>query len=176
MAGPLPHRIVSAMEPLETATVGEIAAATGDPPESLYYHVRRLARVGILVHVGKRSTGGRPEAVWRLPAEEIVFDKTSTDPAYLEALSRSVASLLKMVERAYRASVRPGGGRRTGRRRTLMVQQHVARLRQDDLATLNRRLEEIADFVRERDVGAKATARTSSVSLTMIMTPTHRHD
>ncbi|MCA9311668.1 MAG: helix-turn-helix transcriptional regulator [Phycisphaerales bacterium] len=167
LASPLAHRVASGLERIGPATVAELGAAIGEAPESLYYHVRRLHAAGILRPAGQRETGGRPEVVWEVPGGEIVFDHEGRDPRFRAALARAGESLMRMAARGYAGAVRRGDASRRGRGRTLMLQQHFTRLRPADLAELNRRLEEIAAFVRERDAGEKGT----SVSLTMVMTP-----
>ncbi len=166
LTAPLAHRVVAAFERMGPATIAEVADTIGAPPESLYYHVRRLSRAGILIEAERRDTGGRPEIVWEIPGREVAFDHTTNDPDFLDALCRAADALLRLASRTYHAAVRSGASRR-GRRRTLMLQQHAVRLRARDLEELNNRLEEIADFIAEHDAGPG----TPMISLTMVMAP-----
>ena len=167
LSGPLPHRLVSALERLGACTVSDLAAAIDEPPASLYYHVRKFVRTGLVRECGTRGEGTRAETVYEIPGRELVFDHANESSEYLAALGKAVASVLRLASRTYETALGRRGARRLGSRRNQMIQQHYARLSATDLAELNRRLEDIADFVRERDrPGAKPW-----VSITMVLAP-----
>ncbi len=85
LAGPLPHRITAVMERLGPCTVREVAEAIGEKPETLYYHVRRLHRLGLLCERGQRRSGSNTQAVYELPGRELVFDHRQSTPTFLAA-------------------------------------------------------------------------------------------
>lgn len=170
LTGPMPHRLVSAFERMGQCTVGELSDELDEPAESLYYHVRRMVGAGVLRQCGVRPTSRRDEAIYELPGKELVFDPNNTSPAFLTALGKSVSALLRLADRAYGLAIAARGTKRKGGARNLMIQQHYARLGADDLTELNRRLEDIADFIQERD---DPTARPW-VSLTMALSPVAR--
>ena len=170
LSGPLPHRITAAMERLGPCTVREVAGAIDEPPESLYYHIRRLHRLGLLRERGRRRSGANEQAVYELPGRVIVYDPRNTSKDFLAALRRSAAALLRATDRMWQAALGHPATRRAGRRRNLMIQHHYARLNARDLAELNQRLEAIARFVHERDDPAAGPW----LSLTMVMSPVIR--
>lgn len=170
LTGPMPHRLVSAFERMGQCTVGELSDALDEPAESLYYHVRRMVGAGVIRQCGMRPTSRRDEAIYELPGKELVFDPTNKTPAFLAALAKSVSALLRLADRAYGLAIAARGTRRKGGTRNLMIQQHYARLGADDLTELNRKLEDIADFIQERD---DSSARPW-VSLTMVLSPVAR--
>lgn len=165
--GPLPHRMVAVWERLGACSVAELAAVIGETPEVLYYHVRRLVKVGLIVPITPGDPGRRAEAIYELPGRELVFDHRQTTPAFLDALANAVGALLRLAERTYREALPLPHARRLGARRNLMLQQHDARLSPRSLSELNRRLEDIATFVAKHD----DPARTDWISLTMVLAP-----
>lgn len=167
LSGPLPQRLISAFERLGRCTVADLADAIDEPVASLYYHVRKFERVGLIRAAGTRGEGQRAEAVYEFPGRELVFDHANESEVYVTALGKAVGSLARIAERAYRAALGHRQSRRTGRLRNHMLQQHYARLSNADLAELNRRLEDIATFIRERD----HPDATRWITLTMLMAP-----
>ncbi len=175
LASPTAFRIVSAFERLGSASVAELADALGEPAESLYYHVKRLTRVGILTQAGVKPTEGRSSAVYEFPGRELVLDHRNRSPPFVREMERVAGALLRMAQRGWIRALRSGGARSSGATRTLMIQQHHARLRPADLRELNIKLEEIASFIAEHDACGTTDARTRQewVSLTMCMFPQH---
>ena len=65
LSGPAQNQIVGTLERVGPSTATELSVQLGIPAESLYYHLRRLKEVGVLVEAGRRSPGARspsPEA------------------------------------------------------------------------------------------------------------------
>ena len=166
LSGPVPHQVISTLERLGAASVRELATAVGLPPESLYYHVRRLVAVGLLRVREERATRRRPEAVYELPARELVVRSHGAAPAFTDALVGLHRSLMQMAIRIYERALRRGDRPVRG----LRIIQQSARLAPSDLAELERRLEEIAGFLVERD----DPQRDRFVSLTISLAPVQR--
>ena len=145
------HQVISAMERVRRATVGELAVHTGVPAGSLYYHVRKLRDAGVLLEREQRSTGGRPELVYELAGSEVVFDPEGRSPRFLAELGRVVRSRLRMVERAFLAALGRPDAVRKGRGRNLSLHQHQARLGPGARAELYRRIEELEEFLVAHD-------------------------
>jgi len=147
IASPLAHRIIGAMEHLGRATVAEIAESIGAPPESLYYHVRRMKAASLLRQVDQEPTTRRNRAVFELVGREVVVDLQHLDDEQLEELVRSRRVLMRFAER----SLEQGARRRTTQTDRVRLIQHHVRLGQRDLRELHRRMEELASWVAEHD-------------------------
>ena len=65
LASPVRHHIHLAMEMLGECSVNELAERMGRVPETLYYHLRQLKKVGIVEQVGSRV----PFCFWKTPLE-----------------------------------------------------------------------------------------------------------
>lgn len=151
MVSPVRHQMVRLMCVLGECTVRELAERLGRSPESLYYHVRALERVGLIVLTRRRSTAGKPEALYHLAGEYLFTDPTQTDPEYLSAMQRSVSSLLRLADRQLHAALETQKEQGTPRAPNFRIQQYQARLSRRDLKRLQALLDELSTFLEEHD-------------------------
>jgi DNA-binding Lrp family transcriptional regulator len=145
------HQIVSVMERVRRATVSELAHEVGLPAASLYYHVRKLRRAGVLAPAEKRATAGRDEVVWELTGSEVILDPTAGGPRFLAELGRNLRARLRAVERGMLDALGRPGTIRHGRGKNLSLHQHHARLSAAKRAELYRRVDELEAFLVEND-------------------------
>ena len=170
VAGPVAHRIISVMERMRRCTVAELAEHTGIEAGSLYYHVRKLKKIGVLVESERRSTGGRQEVVYELAGSEVVLDTTAAGRGFVRELQRSIRTRFRAVERAYLNALGRKDTVRKGRGRNLSLHQHHARLSARDRTELYRRIAELEAFLIERD-----NPRAGSfVNVTIAVVPVER--
>ena len=144
LSSPVRARIVESLSLHGPSSVREIADRLGRLPESLYYHLRPLVEVGIVVLKEKRKVRRRTEAVYQLAAPRLVIDPKQRSDEYLEALAGTCSALLRLAERNYRATVNQGGFSLEGPQRSLMVRHYTLRLSRAGLAELNRLLDRVA--------------------------------
>lgn len=167
LASPVAHQIVSVMERTRRCTVAELAEHTGVEAGSLYYHVRKLRKAGVLLEHDKRSTGGRKEVVYELAGSEVVFDPSARGPGFLKELGRTIRTRLRYVERALVDALGRLGTIRQGRGQNHSLHQHHARLGASDRAELYRRIEALEAFLVEHDDPAQA----EFISVTIAVAP-----
>lgn len=157
LASPVRFQIHLAMEMLGVCSVNELAERMDREPETLYYHLRLLERVGIVVRAGSRAAAGREEALYRLMGRRLRIDPRQRSPRFLRAMARSCGALLRYAERTFVRSLRRPAFLRGGSTRTRRMEQVVVRLPEPALAELNERLDELQDFLSaadERDADA----------------------
>ncbi len=171
LSGPVQHQMVATLERVGPSTAKELAGHIGLAPESLYYHLRRLKDAGLLVQTDRRPTSRRPEAVYALPGSELVLDSEARSPRFLEALAGLQRSLMNTATRIYERALRSGTSVRRGSRRNLCLIQVQGRLRPRQLGELNRRLEEIADFVAEHDDPSHDEFLSVTISMSPVTNP-----
>jgi len=167
VSSPVAHQLVSVLERTRRGTVAELAELTGVEAGSLYYHVRKLLRVGVLREAARQSTGGRQEVIYEITGSEVVIDPDARAPAFLAAVARSVRSRLRRVERAFVAALGDPRAVRRRRGRNLSLHQHQVRLSAADRRELYRRIEELEAWLVERDDERQATF----TSLTLAVLP-----
>ena len=90
-------------------SVDNIAAELGEPVNSISFHVRSLANVGILVEVPELAKDAR-ERVWLLgpPTINADLDLLKDDAAYRTSASASIGLIYSEVERAITAAMAAG--------------------------------------------------------------------
>ncbi len=151
ISSPMRHLILWTMEAFGRMTVSDLAERLGRTPESIYYHMRALSRAGLIVEHEIRPTGGRPEAVYGLPAEVLVTDPTQTSPSYLEAMRRSSAAMLRLASRQIDSALKRQRSEARKRHAAFCMQHAQARLRPRDISELNRRIDDVMTLLQERD-------------------------
>ncbi|GJM20624.1 MAG: hypothetical protein DHS20C15_05390 [Planctomycetota bacterium] len=165
------HRLLGALERLGPSSARELGLHLGCPPASLYYHLHRLRQAGVLQSETRARSGQRSETVFALRGRELVIRAGKSRRASAE-LARSGRGLLRLAARLYAAAAeRLPAKRGRPRRRNLLIQTQ-ARLSPADLAELERRLEEAAAFMAERD----DPSRDGFHCLTVALSPTALDD
>ena len=146
LASPVRSRIIESLAVAGPSSVRQIATRLGRAPEALYYHIRWLIDVGLVVLEGKRKVGRRAEAVYRIIATRLVLDTKQRSKAYIEAMAATCSAMLRLAERNYQAAVDRGGFALEGPKRTLMVRRYTPHLDRVGLAQLNRLLDRVAQM------------------------------
>ena len=99
VVSPVRHQMLRTLSVIGPSTIAELAGHLERSPESLYYHVRALQKVGLIQEVEGRGPKGRREAVFDVIARSLLTDPTQTSSRYIEAMKRSAASLLRLADR-----------------------------------------------------------------------------
>ncbi len=142
------------------SSVADLAERLGRAPDSLYYHVRLLVEAGIL---RESRSGVRGEAVFETTSSSF---RTRCDPKSLESLKTERASLgavLRLTERTYARALERETVRTHGKRRDLDAKRIRANLSAEARLELNRRVDELFDFLREQSTNSRG--RATSVTL-----------
>jgi DNA-binding transcriptional ArsR family regulator len=149
LASPGAAQVLDALRALGRGSVNELALHLGRPAESLYYHVRKLERAGLVVEVERRPTGRRPEAVYEPVAPVLRVDSSRRTPAWRRESARVVRGRMRAVERALLAGLDDPETQREGPQRQLGIRHARVRLGRRGLARLNAKLEELAELLEE---------------------------
>src|SRR5258708_3778839 len=80
------QEIVDVLEQMGTVSVAELAAALGRPADALYFHLRALARAGLVRRAGHRARSGRQEALYRTVKPELRLGYDPRDAANRRAI------------------------------------------------------------------------------------------
>ena len=167
LAAPLRGRIVDDLAGNGPSSVTEIAARLGQRPEALYYHVRSLIKVGLVVLDSKRRSGRRWEAVYRLVAPRLKIDRRRRSKAFTRACADLCAANLRAAARDYRAALEDGSCTMEGPAPNLLIRRHVTHLDADGLRRLNEHLTAIADLLEK----ANRSGSGDLMGLTVVLTP-----
>lgn len=158
--------MIAAMERLAPCSVRELAEVLEMPPDRLYYHLRKLEAVELVREVEVREASTRPEHVYDLVADHLVVDPHEQSRPFLVALGQMYESALATAARLVRQATEAGRSRQ-GRHQEVRLKRHHVRLTRRSLAEVNKRLDELHEYLRTCDDDAG-----SDYSITLAMAPT----
>jgi DNA-binding transcriptional ArsR family regulator len=159
------QEILDVLARLGAASVAEIAGALGRPADGIYYHLRVLLRVGLVTAPKPRSRAGRTEALFRTRAPEMVLGYGASPERDAPAVSRIVASMLRLGIRDFRSAFTAGRFRVKGPRRELWALRTTGWLSPAAVGDLNHRIKDITRAV------AKTRRGHRLYGITILLTP-----
>ncbi len=148
---PIRQQIIAAMAQLKTCSVSELAPHVGLAPESLYYHIKKLARAGLIRVNRERLSGKRLEKVYELVAPRILVDSRKRSKGFLDALGDLYGSVLRAAERDLRRTLGHEKTLSGGSRKTTDVRRLTARLDGRAAAKVRQKIDELMEFIADHD-------------------------
>jgi len=143
------QEIVDVLPRLGTASVAEIAAALGRPPDGMYYHMRALQGVGLVVAAGHRNKAGRREALFRAVAQQVELRLEPRSPEKIKGATAIVGSMLRMGMRDYRRALKDPEAVLTGPKREVWPVRTTGWLTAAQVAKVNRLIQRLIGDVSE---------------------------
>ena len=145
----------------------EIASLMGRPADALYYHIRKLESVGLLIQRETRRRGRRDEAVYDLVGRPLLLRYPAHSESRNHPLLRLVRSMLRTAERDFGTAVAGGRAVTEGAGRNLWAGRRHAWLTPTELRRVNRHIAElVAMLTRAREPG-----RGQLCTVTMVLAP-----
>src|SRR5204863_8203062 len=99
------------------APLSEIAAVLGRPADGLYYHVRALERVGIVVSDAARTRAGRAQAVFHTSGRDFALRYAAAPGRHARTVTAIIASMMRLGIRDFRGALANPANRLDGPRR-----------------------------------------------------------
>ncbi len=153
LASPTRQAILDRLEGAGPCSVKQLARSLEVAPDSLYYHVKKLLSVGLLVRRGAQGAGRSEEAVYDLPARRWHIRYRPEDPANARALEKITASMLRQAERDFSAGLHSELAVAQGALRSLWSLRLEGSLTRAELRELNRHLQAIVELLRKPERG-----------------------
>ncbi len=157
--------IVDIVDLMGPVSVAEIAGVMGRPIDSLYYHVRRLVKVGLLVETARRKAARLEEAVFDLPGRPMFVAYRPSQAEFVRVLIRSIAGMLRMAARDFKAAFEKGLVRESDRGRNVVHSRALGWFTDDEVMQMRTQIEEtITRFrstVRHRKPNSRLYVLTS---------------
>lgn len=170
VTSPVRVELVESLRVAGASSVAELAAMLDRPADSLYHHVRKLVRAGIVAPVAVRRVGRQTEAVYDLECDRIEFDFDPATGRNADRWKRVARTLLRTTQRLFERALDAGGLRMTGPGKSLWSRVESARLTPDDLARLNAKLVEVEALLQ----GARSRNEGRLFNLTLFVFPVAR--
>jgi DNA-binding transcriptional ArsR family regulator len=161
LVSPVRQEILDVLARIGTASIAEIAETLGRPADALYYHLKQLVRVRLVVQ-SVRSRGRRPEALYRTVAPMLALHYGSP------LTPRIVGSMLRLGARDFRRAFARGGVPVMGPRRELWALRTTGWLTPAGVAGVNRSMRALRDTV------SRPGRRGRLYAITILLTPLDR--
>lgn len=172
LAAPARQEILDAFDVAGPLTMAELAALLGRKPDALYFHVRRLLKVGLLIEHDARKTGRHVAAVydtaWR--PMRLAYEP----PATAKDLAAIITAAMRLASRDYAAAIKVHIGRTPqapsadgGRPADLWGARFKGWLTPDELDQLRTHLEAATDILR----AGRPRPDASPVTLSFVLAP-----
>ncbi len=164
LASPVRQQVLQALGAIEPCTAKELAAHLGRKPVSLYYHLRALQEVGLVVEQERRPTARRSEAVYRAVAKKLRVEAEKPRGATLQSLKKLGGGILRRALRLHDAALDAGevGG---GDDRRHVLGQKTVRLSPAGRRRVNRKIRELLDLIDEEHGRGRGEFHTLTVHL-----------
>jgi len=162
------QELLDVLPRMGTVSVAQLASALGRPADSLYYHLRILKRVGLVLSDGYRTSNGRREALFRAVAPEMSLCYELGKKGNGSEVNAIIASMLRLGIRDFSNGFKAGQASVSGPRRELWALRKVGSLGQAQIAKVNRYIENLMQVLANTNPEGRLYA------LTVVLTPLHR--
>jgi predicted ArsR family transcriptional regulator len=139
------QELLDVLDAAGPCAIAELAERLGRAPDSLYFHVRLLVRVGLVVEVERRKMGRHAFLVYDLAGRPLTIDRSR---ARRDDLQRVVGGILRLAARDYRRGLGDAATVAEGPRRNHWGGRVRGWLDTAQLARLNELMERLSDLVR----------------------------
>ena len=176
VASPVKQEILNAVAAMGPISVAELARMLGRAPSGLYFHIDKLAKLGLLLRSesgSKRATPSafypeRASASYNVPSRPIKVAYRPTDAKTRSPLAKAVRSMTTVASRNFVKAYRQGAVV-SGAQRTLWAWRWKRRLVPRELEALNRHLLDIERLLTQSDRGRAGPRRL--IEFTFVLTP-----
>jgi hypothetical protein len=158
------QEIVDAITALGPCSITELAVHLGRAADSLYFHVNKLVKVGLVQELEKRQTGRHVWTVYAMPGR---FARLVYRPELARSISRVVSGALRLSLREFQTAITRSQPRVEGPLRNLWGGRIKGWLSDDDLAQVNRLLARLFRLFHRRGPGPGRQCH----SLAWVLTP-----
>jgi DNA-binding transcriptional ArsR family regulator len=141
------QEIVDVLSRMGTVSVAELATALARPADSLYYHLRILKRVGLVLSAGSRRLAGRSEALFRAVAPELSLCYQLGRKGNGREVNAIIASMLRLGIRDFGESFETATAAVSGPNRELWGLRVTGWLTQDQIAEVNRHIRRLMQIM-----------------------------
>jgi len=145
LASPLRQELFDVLESAGPCSIAELAQRLARAPDSLYFHVRRLLKVGLLVEHERRQEGRHAFVVVDVAARPMRIDRSKARDKDMQAV---VSGILRLAARDFRRGLRHAGSQAQGPARNHASARVRGWVDAPRLARANELLEELGQLLR----------------------------
>ena len=160
------QEIIDVLGQMGTVSVAELAQTLGRPADTLYYHLRILAKAGLVQSVGSRIKDGRPEALFR--SRNLSIDYEAARQTNERGLIGVASSMLRLGIRDFEDAVRDRDVVVGGKQRELWSARKTGGLTKQELGRVNGLIQELLNSVSPKSRNGRL------YGVTVLITPVNR--
>lgn len=149
LTSPIRLAIIDSITASQTCSISDLAIDLGVPADSLYYHVKMLTTVGILVKKGVQETSRRDEIIYSLPKKKIRIKYDLDNKENSKLIARIMSSILRSTSKNFSIAFDNPNSNVDGDTRNLRGGQLRGWLDKKDLKEVNVLLERLHDIFGE---------------------------
>jgi len=165
----LRQRVLDRLETIGPASAADLAGSLALAPDRMYYHLKCLLDVGLIVEAGVRGVGRHQQVLYDLPVKHWHLAYDPDDPERVTAINKLTASMLREARRDFEQGWQHPKAKGAGSRRTQWSLRLEGYLNNRELAQLNHHLQAIVDLLRKPK--PKRRRSGTHVALTWILAP-----
>jgi len=157
LESPMRQEIVDALAVLGPSSITDLAEHLGRAADSLYFHVKKLVKVGLVQEVEKQREGRHTWAIYALPSRSIrlVYDSSPT-----RSVQKVVAGALRLSLREFGRALKQGGHRLSGSQRNVWGARNKGWLSPEDCTEVNDLLERLVQILKRHGPGPGRTVHS----------------
>jgi hypothetical protein len=144
------QEIVDGITALGPCSIADLAEHLGRAADSLYFHVRKLVRVGLVQEIEKRQVGRHTWAIYAIPGRAV---RIKYDVALTNSIRRIVAGAMRLSLREFNQAFEQSEIRLFGERRNVWGGRLKGWLTDDEIAEVNRLLEQLSQVLHGHGPG-----------------------
>lgn len=166
LASPTRIEIVDTLESFgEAVTVAELAAQMGRPADGLYYHLRQLAKGGLIEE--EAAADGRRYRTRSRGGDRLRLRYQPGETANADAVKRVASSVLRVAERDFHRAIADPDTKVAGPQRELWAARGKGWVGNKELAEINQLLSRLMDVLQQ----PRSPGKGRLVSLSWVLTP-----
>jgi len=167
LSSPVRQRILDRLEAIGPASAADLATSLGVAPDRLYYHLKLLQKVELVILAGTSGSGGSRQALYDLAAQDWHLAYQPVEPKRAAALNKLTAAMIRQARRDFEQGWNHPQISGFGNLRNLWSLRLEAHLSDEELVELNGHLQAIVELLRKPQRGGAGT----HVALTWVLAP-----
>lgn len=157
LESPMRQEIVDALAVLGPASITDLAEHLGRAADSLYFHVKKLVKVGLVQEIEKERAGRHVWAMYALPSQSV---RLAYDSSSARSIKNVVAGALRLSLRELGQALADGDQRLSGPERNVWGARTKGWLSPADCAEIDRLLERLVQIMKRHGPGPGRTVHS----------------
>lgn len=153
-------------------SVADLAERMDRRPDSLYYHIRKLVSVGLLLTAGAKKRGQRDETLYTLVSTSVAMPTSPKAPETIDSAIKTIAAGFRLTEREMRNALEQGLIKESSDEPNFWAARQRCRLRPGALRSINKHFYSVIKVIaREIERPVRSGDDSVACSITIAIVP-----